>query len=64
LGLGHSGHGEYSITSTWEHFNAARHLHLVASRLRNRDVAFVVKADQAGRMEVVEETSWTKGRRR
>jgi hypothetical protein len=57
MGLGHSGHGEYSITSTREHFNAARHLHLVASRLRNRDVAFVVKTNQSGRMEVVEETS-------
>jgi hypothetical protein len=58
LGLGHEGHGEMSITVMREHFNVAKCLHLIASRLKNRDLAFVVQPHvDTGRLEIVEEVS-------
>jgi hypothetical protein len=56
LGLGHAGHGVMSITAQGERFNVFRLLHLVASRLKNRDLACVVRPSVVtGALEVVED---------
>jgi hypothetical protein len=58
LGLGHAGHGVMSITAQRERFNVFKLLHLVASRLKSRDLVYVVRPSVVtGALEVVEEVS-------
>jgi hypothetical protein len=54
-GLGHEKHTGLSITVMADYFNTARRVHLIASRLRNRDLAFVTRRNEVmGVLGVVE----------
>jgi hypothetical protein len=53
--LGHTEHGQDSTVSLEENFRAAKHIHLLASRLTNRQLAFKVqKNTETDSLEVVE----------
>jgi hypothetical protein len=54
-GLGHDKHNGQSTTVLAEYFNTAKRVHLIASRLRNRDLAFVTRRNEVmGVLGVVE----------
>jgi hypothetical protein len=56
--LGHSNHQGLSTMVLAENFNAARRVHLIASRLRDADVAYTLKMSrEAGFLELVEEVA-------
>jgi hypothetical protein len=55
-GLGHTAHKGQSVTALAEQFNAAKRVHLIARRLRNREVAYVTRRNEVmGVLGVVEE---------
>jgi hypothetical protein len=55
-GLGHNNHKGRSITSLAEQFNAARRVHLIASRLLDGEVAYVTRTNpESGVLDVVQE---------
>jgi hypothetical protein len=57
-GLGHTEHGEDSTVSLEANFNAAKHVHIIASRLANKRLAYKVQRnEETEALEVVEETS-------
>jgi hypothetical protein len=56
--LGHTEHGIDSTVTLEANFEAAKHVHIIASRLGNKRLAYrVQKNNETGALEVVEETS-------
>jgi hypothetical protein len=54
-GLGHEEHGQDSTVILEAHFNAAKHIHILASRLTNKQLAYKVqKNKETDSLEVVE----------
>jgi hypothetical protein len=54
-GLGHTEHGQDSTVTLEAHFSAAKHIHMLASRLTNKRLAFKVQKNEVtDSLEVVE----------